>query len=130
MNINQYFKDQSGIDLDFHPVSLKLTTGEFVCGYATSIDSDFLCVMSPMRLAASMDYTRTVTYYLVEYDILTADVFQMFNKKHIVTSNVLKIEYENLWRKTVLEKFKKIELDARNKDDLSFLFESDPSKIH
>lgn len=130
MNINKYFKDQSGIDLHFHPVSLRLASGESVCGYAASIDDDVLCVMSPMRVAASMDYSRTVTHYLVEYDMMTSDVFQMFDKKHIVTINVLKPEYDGLWNKTVLEKFMKIELDARNKSELSFIIASDPSKIH
>lgn len=130
MNINKYFKDRSGISLDFHPVSIKLTTGEFVCGYAASIDDDYLCVMSPMRLASSMDYSRAVSYYFVEYDMMTSDVFQMFDKKHIITTNTLKKEYEDIWNKTVLDKFMKIELDARNKSNLSFIIDGDPTKIH
>ena len=130
MNINKYFKEQSGIDLDFLPTSIKLSTGEIVCGYASSIDDDYLCVMTPLRLMSTMDSSRAIAYYFVEYDPMTMDVFQMFNKQHVITCNALKKEYDESWKKMVLAKFQNTELDSKNKSEGTFIVDGEPTKLH
>jgi len=129
MNVSKYFKDRSGISLEFFPSAVKLSTGELIAGYTAVIDEDSLCIMCPLRLLSSITPSG-VGYSFTDYDPMTFDVFQMINRNHIVSCNGLKKDFITAWEGMVMSRFERMGEDAKPLTDTPIFITPEKKEIH